>query len=574
MATQDDRGLTRRHFLAGVTGLGLGAWAAARFPEGSWGTTPARATAVVDASSLSRKLMFGYQGWFGTPDDGSAMDQWQAWCDWGTTPSARTLTVDMWPDLSGFTPHQLTDSGLTYGDGSPAYLFSSYRPDVVAAHFRWMRTYGIDGVFLQEFATTLAPGSALRRFRDGVTKNVVRAAEATGRVFAIMYDFSGAEPELDVKRIKSHWAAVGSRLVGSSRYLRHRGRPLVALWGLGFAGPDYPTTPEVAHGLLDFFERKRVTLMGGVPTYWRQGINDSKSGPEWAAVYRRFAIISPWTVGRYPDVAGAVRYARLVVAADVAEAARVGAELVPVVFPGASNHNQQGVVHPTVPPPALNRIPRRAGAFWWAQMKAFQEAGAKTVYGAMFDEVDEGTAMFKMAATTAELPVGPSLVPLDADGYGLPSDWYLRLAGAATLRLRGGIAFEPTPPLALPGGAQWPQPVRVPTITSVSPRVASAGQQVTLGGMDFGAGQGRGYVTFADAGTAWGAPECAATFSLSSWSEVQVTLTVPTPSGPDGVYHVVPGTEAIISVTNDGGQKSNDATLTIGPLGPTVPMRD
>lgn len=274
MGARDDRGLTRRQFLSGAAGLGLGAWAAVRFPDDDWTTTPARGAAVVDASSFTKKLMFGYQGWFGTPDDGSAMDQWQAWCDWGTTPSAGTITVDMWPDLSGFSRHQLADSGLTYPDGTPAYLFSSFRPDIVAAHFGWMRTYGIDGVFLQQFVTTLAPGSALRQFRDRVTKNVLRAAEATGRVFAIMYDVSGAEPGMLVKRVKSHWAAMERRVVRSSRYLHHRGRPLVALWGLGFAGSDYPATPEHAHDLLDFFARKHVTVMGGVPTYWRRGTDD------------------------------------------------------------------------------------------------------------------------------------------------------------------------------------------------------------------------------------------------------------------------------------------------------------
>jgi hypothetical protein len=564
MGAHDDRGLTRRQLLAGAAGLGLGAWAAARFPDDGCSTTPARGAAAVDASSFSKKLMFGYQGWFGTPDDGSAMDQWQHWCAWGTAPRAGTMTVDLWPDLSGFSRRQLTDSGLTYPDGTPAYLFSSYRPDIVAAHFRWMRTYGIDGVFLQQFVTTLAPGSALRQFRDRVTQNVVRAAEATGRVFAVMYDVSGAEPGMLVRRVESHWAAMEPRVVRSPRYLHHRGRPLVALWGLGFAGPDYPAVPERAHDLLDFFARRHVTVMGGVPTYWRQGIRDSKPGPEWAAVFRRFAIISPWTGSRYSDRATAIQYARLVLAADVAEAARVEADLVPVVFPGFSAHNQQTIAGDTVPPPAFNSIPRHAGAFWWAQMKAFQEVGVKTVYGAMFDEVDEGTAMFKMAATTARLPVEPSLVPLDADGYSLPSDWYLRLAGAATVRLRRGAAFEPVPPLTLPGGAQWPTPVPVPIITSVAPSVASAGQHVTVSGMDFGAVQGRGYVSFGDEGIAWGSSGCAATFSLNSWSDDRITFTVPTPSGPDGVYHVVPGTEAIITVTNDERQESNDATLTIG----------
>jgi hypothetical protein len=55
------------------------------------------------------------------------------------------------------------------------------------------------------------------------------------------------------------------------------------------------------------------------------------------------------------------------------------------------------------------------------------------LYGAMFDEMNEGTSMLKMAPTTNQLPVGPSLVPLNKDGYALPNDWYLRLASISTV---------------------------------------------------------------------------------------------------------------------------------------------
>ena len=67
---------------------------------------------------------------------------------------------------------------------------------------------------------------------------------------------------------------------------------------------------------------------------------------------------------------------------------------------------------------------------------------------AMFDEVDEGTAMFKLAPTAAKLPTGASLVPLDVDGRALPSDFYLRLGGAATAMLRGDLPVAPTLPVA------------------------------------------------------------------------------------------------------------------------------
>jgi 3D (Asp-Asp-Asp) domain-containing protein len=107
--------------------------------------------------------------------------------------------------------------------------------------------------------------------------------------------------------------------------------------------------------------------------------------------------------------------------------------------------------------------------------------------------------------------------------------------------------------------------VATPTITSVSPTTVPAGQVVTVSGVNFGAVQDSGYVTFSDQGTAWGAPGCAATFSLDGWSDSQVTFTVPSPSGPNDEWQVVPGSQATITVTNAYYQTSNTATVTIAP---------
>jgi hypothetical protein len=55
--------------------------------------------------------------------------------------------------------------------------------------------------------------------------------------------------------------------------------------------------------------------------------------------------------------------------------------------------------------------------------------------------------MFKLAPTAADLPAGVSLVPLDADGRALPSDFYLRVGGAATATLRGDLPLSPDLPV-------------------------------------------------------------------------------------------------------------------------------
>jgi len=75
-------------------------------------------------------------------------------------------------------------------------------------------------------------------------------------------------------------------------------------------------------------------------------------------------------------------------------------------------------------------------------------------YVAMFDEVDEGTAIFKLAENQTQTQVQwPSnnshheFVVMDADGYKLPSDWYLRLTGEGGKMLRKEAVLSPTIPI-------------------------------------------------------------------------------------------------------------------------------
>jgi alpha-glucosidase (family GH31 glycosyl hydrolase) len=108
------------------------------------------------------------------------------------------------------------------------------------------------------------------------------------------------------------------------------------------------------------------------------------------------------------------------------------------------------------------------------------------------------------------------------------------------------------------------QQVPTPAITSITPSTASAGQTVTVTGTNFGANQDGAYLTFSDDGTNWGAPPDTATFTLSSWSNNQITFTVPEPSGTNDTWHVVPGSTATVTVTSPDGVVSNTGTVTIG----------
>ena len=83
------------------------------------------------------------------------------------------------------------------------------------------------------------------------------------------------------------------------------------------------------------------------------------------------------------------------------------------------------------PDAPLDQIPRQKGQFLWSQYVQAKKAGATMIYQAMFDEIDEGTAIFKCTNTP---PVGESpFITYE----GLPSDYYLWLTGMGGRLLRG-----------------------------------------------------------------------------------------------------------------------------------------
>jgi hypothetical protein len=85
------------------------------------------------------------------------------------------------------------------------------------------------------------------------------------------------------------------------------------------------------------------------------------------------------------------------IAPDLALAAKNRQIYMPVVFPGFSWHNPKRDTE-------KNRIPRLGGEFLWRQAYNAKVAGATVLKIAMFDEVNEGTAMFKLAARRQDAP--------------------------------------------------------------------------------------------------------------------------------------------------------------------------
>ena len=389
------------------------------------------AAAVVDASSLQGKVMCGYQGWFRCPSDGSR----SGWVHWSSDPeriAPELLTFEMWPDMTDYSAAERYPApGFTYPDGKPAELFSSVNSRTVLRHFEWMRDYGIDGAWLQHFLVDLPGGPISNRYpsRLQVLKNVRVAATQTGRVWALSYDIAGMPTDRIFDVLTTDWKKmVDEKVTGDPRYLHQAGKPVVQIWGFYFDDPHNPMSADLAERLIDFFGasgRYSAFLVGGGDWAWR-----NNPDPDWQKFYSRFGAYCPWNIGNSVTDDGGIEHAATYYwAKDKRECERRGILWIPVVYPGFSWDNLKHLN------PGTSSIPRRDGEFFWEQFHVLSEMHVDTVYVAMFDEVDEGTAIFKV---TSSPPMQHHFVGYD----GLPSDWYLRLVGEAARRLK---ANEPIP---------------------------------------------------------------------------------------------------------------------------------
>jgi hypothetical protein len=206
----------------------------------------------------------------------------------------------------------------------------------------------------------------------------------------------------------------------------------VAVWGVGFSDRKGYTLGDCRR-LIEFLkhdaEAGGCTVMLGVPAHWRELNNDAVGDPELLNTIAMADIVSPWTVGRYTDPDGAKRYAENFLKPDQAWCQSRKIDYLPVVFPGFSWHNMNGG------PSA--QIPRLRGQFLWSQFCDAKRENASMIYVAMFDEVDEGTAIFKCAN---DVPNGEQSKFVTFEG--LPNDFYLKLVGKGAKLLRGDISLE------------------------------------------------------------------------------------------------------------------------------------
>lgn len=390
---------------------------------------------------LTGKVFCGYQGWFRVPGDGSN-NGWHHYSPRRVFEPG-SCGIDVWPDVRELPAADRFPTGFKHPDGSIAEVFSSVRPSTVAVHFQWMKDYGIDGVFLQRFAVQTRD-DRWRKPLDTVLESCRKSAQDTGRQWALMYDLSGqrsgaaAAVIADWKRLQEQFRLTDAAT--DPAYLRHRGKPLVALWGLGFN--DRPAMFDDWRELIRFFKNDAApggcSLMLGVPAYWRTLDRDTVNDAELHKLIEGADVISPWNVGRYDSPEAAARHGAKTVEPDLAWCRERQMDYLPVAFPGFSWRNLTAGRGREA---AVNAIPRLGGRFLWSQAHAWHKAGAKALYIAMFDEVDEGTAIFKVRQ---DPPVSDK--SLFVSEPGIPGDHYLWLSGMAG-KLFSGILKPGTPDL-------------------------------------------------------------------------------------------------------------------------------
>ena len=377
--------------------------------------------------SIKNLVMAGYQGWFNTPEDGAGL----GWKHFEKEKEFKPgkCTIDLWPDVSEY--EKTYETAFKLPDETPAKVFSSYDASTTDLHFKWMKQYGIDGVFMQRFVVSIRNQKGKDNYNK-ILNNAVLSAEKYDRAICLMYDLSGMEAGEEDILIRD-WKELCKKYKLVSRnnnhYVYHHGKPLVAVWGIGFNDRRKYGYEQVKK-IIDFLKSEGCSILVGVPTHWRTLTIDAVSDTRLLELVKQADIVHPWLVGRFDN--NTYEPYRKSIEEDIKWCKANGKDYMPVLFPGFSWHNMKKDA-------PQNMIPRLGGRFFWKQVKGAVDAGAESLYLAMFDEIDEGTAFFKCTNTP---PVGESsFITYEGEA----PDHYLWLAGEAAKYLRGELRSSRMP---------------------------------------------------------------------------------------------------------------------------------
>ena len=422
--------------------------------------------------SFEKRTMCGYQGWFTCPGDSHNSRGWTHYQS-GTAGKFEPgyACVDYWPDMTEYTKSYPTP--FVYPDGTQARTYSASDYETVNLHFKWMKQYGIDGAIVQRFKSAVEATAKGDDHSVKVLENCLRAAKENGVAIMVEYDLSGLGAKSDVQPIIDDWKMLCDKFYLNSpklcpQYLWDKGKPMVGLYALGMKRSDC-STPEQYIKMMDNFvgrsgKKGAVSILAGTGYDWRTSDgtkynNAAQNYAAWEKVYKRCAVISPWAVGRYKSNAEFNKRADLI-QADLKWCNDNGVFYSPVAFPGFSWRNMQtkwekddkgNITGYTLDGAnKYDMIPRQGGKFLWYQMASYMEFGVKSIFIAMFDEIDEGTAIFKCAHQD-KTPVNINKFVPDGKFLSYDDDidtgYYMYLVGRMSQYLKSGEKpFKEDPP--------------------------------------------------------------------------------------------------------------------------------
>ncbi|MGD1047014.1 MAG: T9SS type A sorting domain-containing protein [Bacteroidota bacterium] len=377
---------------------------------------------LVDATTLNGKVICGYQGWFRTPADPTGLGFVHYFRSTVNDP-----TVDLWPDITEYSvDEQCPVPGWQLYSGKQAYLFSSANKRTVLRHFQWMEAYGIDCIEVQRFVASIGTVGDPESYR--VLGYAREAANRTGRTFYVTYALGGIDTTKAFSKIREDWKYLvdSLKLTVDQRYQHHNEKPVVGVYGFQSSWPW--VSPTMADSVIGFFAGSgpyAAFFKGSGEWWWR-----TDTTLDWAAVVRKMGAYTPWNVGNYAgEEASFYNWLPDKQAMDSA-----GVLYIPLVYPGFSWDNLMNQL------PGTTNHPRRKGAFFWNQFIEAKQIGASTVFVAMFDEIDEGTAIFKIAN---DVPLNHYFLPIEP---GLPSDFYLLLTGYCEKIVNGTVTLPSSMP--------------------------------------------------------------------------------------------------------------------------------
>lgn len=302
--------------------------------------------------SIRNLVMAGYQGWFNTPEDGAGL----GWKHFEKEKEFKLgkCTIDLWPDVSEY--EKTYETAFKLPDETPAKVFSSYDASTTDLHFKWMKQYGIDGVFMQRFVVSIRNQKGKDNYNK-ILNNAVLSAEKYDRAICLMYDLSGMEAgEEDI--LICDWKELCEKYKLVSRnnnhYVYHHGKPLVAVWGIGFNDRRKYGYEQVKK-IIDFLKSEGCSILVGVPTHWRTLTIDAVSDTRLLELVKQADIVHPWLVGRFDN--NTYEPYRKSIEEDIKWCKANGKDYMPVLFPGFSWHNMKKDA-------PQNMIPRLGGRFF------------------------------------------------------------------------------------------------------------------------------------------------------------------------------------------------------------------